>query len=116
MEHTKRKRISDITKGSLTFDPEVMKKRFEEIQKEEEAALEKYEVDLKEESNRVKDLTCPVCKSTDKFRNHQYSSNGIIGPGHTSTTIVDHYICKCCGVHFSDINKKEIKKPNKLFR
>ena len=108
-----------MTKKSIFKDPnfsldaELIKARFEELKKQEEQENIIYKENLQKEAKRLEDLCCPLCKSKDKYRNIVSDSNGIMGSGYRSHTLLDHFICNSCGIHYSDIDKEEIKKPNK---
>lgn len=84
-------------------------KRHSEVKSILEEDEKRYKREVKEEENRVKKLSCPACKSKDKEIKVISESNGVIGPGYHSSVKLDFYVCKKCGIHFSDLNKKEIK-------
>lgn len=90
-----------------------MTKVWEDIKKSEEESKKKYEKEVEKENKRIEKLECPCCKSKIKERHIQSSNNGIYGSGFHSTTIEDYYICSGCGVHFTDLNKKEIQNPSR---
>lgn len=73
-------------------------------------ALQRKEWDAAhvKEENRIKNKKCPCCKSPSKEHVLNYKHNGIFGPASHSTKIDDYYICKGCGVHYTDINKKDL--------
>ena len=85
-----------------------------DIKKKEEEEEEQYQKTLKDEAERVENIECPCCKSIEKVRHMQFEGNGIYGPGSHSRTVSDYYVCKCCGVHYDDVNKKEIKEPQRI--
>jgi hypothetical protein len=70
----------------------------ERIRKQEEAAAEQARIDS---------LECPLCKSVEKHRHRQTGTNGILGPGRSSWTIEDYFICLGCGVHYSDLKNMQ---------
>jgi len=90
---------------------------WKKIQADEENSYKKQEIEYKraakEETERVEKMECPCCESTEKRRHHRTENNGIIGPGYFSHTVDDYYICEGCGVHYTDLNKKEIKPPER---
>ncbi len=90
-------------------------KHFEDKKIEKEKAMEKYLEDIKNEEERIEKLCCPICKTSNKKRFITADSNGIMGPGYNSIITNDYFICQSCGIHFSDLNKKEIKKPDNYF-
>lgn len=62
------------------------------------------------EIDRINKIKCPVCKSKEKHRSIQRDSNGIMGPGHSSWTVEEYFVCKKCGVMYKDlksINEEE---------
>ena len=67
---------------------------------------EQKEINKQLELERINNMICPVCKSTNKQHIIKSKSNGILGPGHYSTITDNYFICKDCGVHYSDLNKK----------
>ena len=52
-------------------------------------------------------MECPVCKSTDKGRHVEYERNGVYGPGSFSKKTNEYFVCFGCGVHYTDLNKKD---------
>jgi transposase-like protein len=86
-------------------------KVFEEKKAREEEDLERYKKEVKEEELRIEKLSCPVCSNSKKRRFITAESNGVMGPGYHSRITNDYFICETCGIHFSDLNKKEIKQP-----
>jgi C4-type Zn-finger protein len=81
-----------------------------QIKKEEE----KYYKEVEQEKDRVKNMTCPCCKSTDKQHFVQSENNGVMGSGYSSWVIQSYYVCMSCGIHYSDLSSKEIEKPYSL--
>lgn len=73
--------------------------------KREQAELERKRLEAEQEKNRIGEIKCPVCKSTDKIHHIKRQSNGIYGPGHSSWVTENYLICKSCGVHYSDVSK-----------
>lgn len=113
IEKSKISRTEDIMKDAKPLD---MSKYYTERDNLREIARKEYENAIDEERRRIEELTCPVCACHDKKRFiHSTASNGIYGPGHVSKITDDYFICNNCGVHYSDLNKKEIKKPLDLF-
>jgi transposase-like protein len=55
------------------------------------------------EKERIDNIHCPVCKSTNKHHHIKRESNGIMGPGHSSWMTENFLICKDCGVHYNDL-------------
>ena len=84
---------------------------FKEKKAREEEDLERYKKEIKEEELRIEKLSCPVCLNSKKRRFKTAESNGVMGPGYHSRITNDYFICETCGIHFSDLNKKEIKHP-----
>ena len=78
----------------------------------EEKEFEKYNQEIEAKKERVEKLNCPACKSIKKSCYRKYESNGVMGPGGYSKIVEEYYICQNCGIHYSDLNKKEINKPN----
>lgn len=92
----------------------------EEIEAGIKAANEKYDMDLKtyeflvrEEEQRILDMECPVCKETHKNNIIITQRNGpvIYGGRNPDSKVSDYYVCMGCGIHYSDINKKKLDKP-----
>jgi len=104
--------LNEILKDAKPIDMSEYHRRREEERKADE---ERYRRELKEEEERVKKMTCPLCKSTEKERNVSSISNGVMGPGYHSRKIADHYVCMNCGVHYSDLNRKEIVSPSRIY-
>ena len=67
------------------------------------------------EKERIAEIRCPSCGAKVKEHYINQGTNGVIGPGRSSWLIEEYYICKGCGIHYSDLNKKEIAKPYKGF-
>lgn len=103
--------FESINKGK--WKPIDMTKVYEESKKQYEKSLERYKKDKAAEEKRIEKLTCPNCKSKDKKHILKYESNGIMGPGSRSWTTDDYYICQSCGIHFTDLNKKDIQPPSR---
>lgn len=103
--------MDEILKNSKFIDPSEYHKKRDEARKAEE---ERYSKDLKDENLRVENMECPLCRSTEKERRVSSISNGVMGPGYNSRKIADHYICMSCGIHYSDLNKKDIRPPKHL--
>ena len=91
-------------------------KLFESMKEQQNLSQEKYELEMKEESERISNLCCPLCKSNNKQLHIDYSSNGIYGPGSYSKVNSEYYICNECGILFKDLKKKDIKIPSRLFK
>lgn len=77
--------------------------------------LKVYSERVKQEEARVASMTCPCCKSTEKIHNVDSENNGVLGPGYSVNILADYYICKSCGVHYSDLNKAELVYPELPF-
>lgn len=105
--------LEKINEGKYT--PIDMSKYFEEQQKAYLNDILRYEKETKQEYQRIEKLECPACKSKKKKYHCERNSNGIYGPGHHSFITNEYYICENCGVHYSDINKKEIKPIMKKY-
>jgi len=90
-------------------------KLFESMKEQQNLSQKKYELEMKEESERISNLCCPLCKSNNKHLHIDYSSNGIYGPGSSSRIINEYYICNECGILYRDLKKKDIQRPSKLF-
>lgn len=73
--------------------------------KQELDEQERKQKERKQEEERINNIECPICKSTDKIHHIKRNSNGIMGPGHSSWVTEEYLICKSCGVHYSDISK-----------
>ena len=110
-----RKKINfmEINKGK--FKSIDMKEVYENQRKMETEDLERYKSEVEEEKARISEMSCPACRSKEKEHYVKRDSNGILGPGRSSWLIEEYYICKGCGIHYSDLNKKEISKPYKGF-
>lgn len=102
--------FDSINKGK--WEPIDMTKVYNDAKAVYDKQLIEYNEAVKAEGKRRSELACPTCKSTDKKRHVKYEGNGILGPGSRSWTTEDYYICQGCGVHFSDLNKKEITPPS----
>ncbi len=96
--------ISDLLASAKPVD---MSKWYEEQEKLEKQRREREAREAKIEEERIKNLSCPVCKSTNKHRHTESTSNGIMGPGYHSRITSDYYICMDCGIHYTDLNKKK---------
>lgn len=107
-----REKIKFNMEGASIIDMTDHYKRKEEDLKVAQAAWEKAHA---AENTRILRLKCPVCKSSKKERSTHNTSNGIMGPGFSSTKIFDHYVCQGCGVHYSDIKKRDIGKYPTLY-
>jgi len=110
---SKREKINfgSINEGKwkpLEIDWEARKK---DQEKKIKASQERYEKESKEESARIENMECPCCKSTEKERFLKSIDNGICGPGYHSRITDDYYVCQGCGIHYTDLNKKDIKSP-----
>jgi transposase-like protein len=112
---SKRIKINFETINEGKFEPVDMKKVYEDQKKMEAEDLERYKSEVKKEEKRIKEMTCPSCKSKEKNHYVNRESNGIFGPGRASWLVEEYYICMKCGIHYSDLNKKEISKPYKGF-
>jgi C4-type Zn-finger protein len=97
------RRIDELFENATTVD---IVKVHQEIQKQlEEQEKENKRKELAE-FKRIDQMECPVCKSNDKARHRLMNDNGIMGPGYSSHVILEFYICNTCGVHYSDLKKK----------
>ena len=70
--------------------------------------LEEQERKQKEEAleqERINNIECPVCKSTDKIQRIKRKSNGVMGPGFSSWVTDDYLVCRDCGIHYDDVSK-----------
>lgn len=85
-------------------DPEEMQKRFKEAFERDKQQKEEH---IRQEQQRITDLQCPACKSTNKNHHEKRNDNGIIGPGYSSWIIEEYYVCKECGCMFKDLNKPQ---------
>lgn len=99
--------LTEINKRNWT--PIDMNKYYEEQHKEYLEDVLRYEKEIIQEKQRIEKLECPACKSKEKKHHCEGNSNGVYGPGHYSTITNEYYICEKCGIHYSDLNKKEIK-------
>lgn len=102
--------FDSINKGK--WEPIDMTKVYNDAKLVYEQQVSKYKEELEAEKKRITKLACPACKCTDKKHHVKYESNGILGPGSRSWTTEDYYICQGCGIHFNDLNKKEITPPS----
>lgn len=93
----------DILKPGAVLTVKMLPPNFWEKHRAEEKAKEEKE--RKDEQERVKNLSCPVCKSTNKNDVRKTGDNGIIGPGSRYWVTEEYYYCMDCGVMFKDINK-----------
>ena len=97
------KRVKFESSGNWTpIDMRSVYKSMEESRKRDE---ERKRIERENEENRINNIQCPLCKSTDKIKHFKRESNGIMGPGFESRITDEYLICKSCGVHYSDINK-----------
>jgi len=71
--------------------------------KEEEEERKRKEEELEQE--RINNIECPVCKSTDKIQRIKRKSNGVMGPGFSSWVTDDYLVCRDCGIHYDDVSK-----------
>lgn len=71
--------------------------------KRESNELEARQKELEQEKERINQIKCPVCKSIDKIHHIKRDSNRVYGPGYSSWITEEYFICKSCGVHYSDI-------------
>ena len=71
--------------------------------REDEQELKRKEREQEEE--RINNIECPICKSTDKIHHIKRNSNGIMGPGHSSWVTDDYLVCRSCGIHYDDVSK-----------
>ncbi len=110
----KRLTVTDIFKNG-ECKPVDMKAHLEKREKEIKEDQQRYEAEVAAEKERLKDLSCPVCKNTDKKHVVISKDNGIIGPGYHSRVLQDYYVCQGCGIMFVDLNKKEIRFPKDDF-
>lgn len=94
----------ELMKNATTIDISEVNKRMHERIKQIEA--EQAEA-RRLEKIRIDNMKCPLCKSQEKEHHVVRTSNGIIGPGHHSAPVMDYYVCKDCGIHYSDLNKKK---------
>lgn len=118
MEHmdSKRVKINFKSVNGDNFEKLDMSEYYKNIDIQRKKDEERYKIEVSKEKERIKKLACPLCKSKDKTHNLQYISNGILGPGASSSTTSDYYICNKCGIHFSDLNKKKITPIKKYGR
>lgn len=106
------KKSLGILEEAVPVDMEAYYKRKVEEKKRDEL---RYKNEIAEESERIKKMKCPACSSVNKKRHTTSKNNGIIGPGYRSTILDDYYICQKCGIHYSDLNKKDIIPPSKNY-
>lgn len=86
---------------------------FEEKEKKLKTLQEFWDKKKEEDILRINEMKCPACKETNKEHVVKTENNGVIGPGYHSYVVDDYYVCKSCGVHFSDVNKKDLgKRPD----
>lgn len=104
---SKRKKINFNTINDGNWEPldvgdfgARMKER-QRIEREEELKKEQ------EEKERIDNIKCPACKSTNKRHHKKYENNGILGPGSASWIVEEYLVCLNCGIHFDDINRKK---------
>lgn len=97
-------------KNSTPID---MSKAYEDAKKRMEEDQARYKRELEDEKLRINNLKCPCCKSKDKRHYCRRDGNSIIGPGSRSWVVEEYLICSKCGIHYSDLNKKEIQSPSK---
>lgn len=57
----------------------------------------------------IKEIYCPVCKSSDVADNSTYKSNNVCGPGYHSWKTSDSRVCNVCGVVFKPTKNNQIK-------
>lgn len=100
MKESKRVKIKR-TEGT----PIDMSNWYENRKKQELAEQERKRLESEKEKNRIDEITCPVCKSTDKIHHIKRQSNGVYGSGYSSWVTENYLICKSCGIHYSDISK-----------
>jgi hypothetical protein len=91
-----------IQNPSIIKEPSAEKSAYDEFAEKRNLAI--LEARLKEKQ-RIAEIPCPLCKSTDKHHQISSSSNGICGPGHYSRIDDEYFICKSCGVMYKDLHK-----------
>ena len=115
MAASKRIKINFDTINGGKFEPIDMSKVYADQKKREEEDYKRYKEEIEAENKRIDKIRCPFCGAKEKEHYVNTGTNGVIGPGRSSWLIEEYYICKGCGVHYSDLNKKEIAKPYKGF-
>ena len=80
---------------------------YERRQLQEEGERNRKIEEQRLEKERIDNIQCPLCKSTDKIHHIKRESNGIYGPGHSSWITENYLICKDCGVHYNDLKSFE---------
>lgn len=115
IKHAKVKKEDKLSELKYSGLPVDLDKIIKEDRKKYRQDLKKYEEDVQDEEKRIETMKCPVCQSVEKEHIMKHKNNGIIGPGYRSYVTSDYYLCKGCGVHYSDINRKELKKPKSPF-
>lgn len=96
----KKKQMKKKTKDIIIHDFDFISYEAYMDQKENEFK----EIQLKEQQ-RINEIKCPCCSSTNKKHVIETDNNGIIGPGHSSWIIEEYFICLKCGIMFKDIDK-----------
>ena len=85
---------------TVTEDPEWYSNYLKE---QEDAKNKAREI----EKQRIDDMKCPCCQSTDKGFVSQGHSNGIFGPGYHYSETDSYWVCNKCGVMYKDLNKPQ---------
>jgi hypothetical protein len=79
-----------------------------------QVAQEKWDKMKEEEDLRIANLECPCCKSkgAEQIKIHapvDYSRMVIGGPSRPPRPpLAEYYVCQECGVHFTDVKKKDL--------
>jgi transposase-like protein len=115
MPPSKRIKINFDTINKGNFEPIDMSKVYEDQKKREIEDSKRYLAEVEAEKIRIGEIRCPFCGSKEKDHFVNRGTNGVLGSGHSSWLIEEYYICKGCGIHYSDLNKNEIQKPYKGF-
>lgn len=61
---------------------------------------------------KLKGKICPCCKGEDIRLDQTRESNGVLGPGHSSWVVAEHFVCNDCGIMFKSSNKNEKNKKD----
>ena len=77
----------------------------ERMKKGLEKRKEEKEKRKKDEDERLANIKCPACKSSNKEHVAKRGDNGVYGPGFSSWLIDEYYYCTDCGVMYKDLNK-----------
>ena len=86
-------------------DPVDLSNWYENQKKQKLEEQERKRTEEALEQERINNIECPVCKSTDKIQRIKRKSNGVMGPGFSSWVTDDYLVCRDCGIDYDDVSK-----------